>query len=327
MPTIDECMQRYLRVVKSARSVNTATSYGYGLQKFSTTLRDNDLNPKTSSVDALTEEHIALFIDDLKGLKAISESNYLTAAMGFYKFLGSENIKSFNYPRIEAMIKFRKRKPSPRMIQIPEDEMNEVLKLIDGIIEQPFDNDRDKQIAYRDRAFLFTLADTGFRVSEACSLTVGSIDFKRKRAVIVGKGNKQAFVMMSVRAIRAIDDYLLVRSDIDKVRYKSIPSSHIFARHDKGKPGEGSKRPIEPMKGSTARKFITGKRIDELLEHKPTLRITPHTWRHFFVTRFVRKKGLETARKLARHENIQTTQRYTHLTDEEIEADYRDVVD
>ena len=322
MPTIDECMKQYLRVVKSARSANTATAYGYGLQKFATTLRDNKLDPRTSSIDSLTEEHVALFIDDLKGLKAISESNYLTATMGFYKFLGSENIKQFNYPRIESMIKFRKRKPEARMIQIPEDEMNEVLKLIDGIIEQPFENDRDKMIAYRDRAFLFTLADTGFRVSEICGLTVGGVDFKKKRALIIGKGNKQAFVMMSVRAIRAIEDYLGVRSDIDNVYYKRIPSAYIFARHDKGKPKDATQ-----MKGSTARKFITGRRIEELLEHKPTLRITPHTWRHFFVTRFVRKKGLETARKLARHENIQTTQRYTHLTDDEIEADYRDVVD
>lgn len=327
MTTIDELIKRYLRVVKSARSENTMITYGYGLQKFSITLRDNNLDPKTSSVEDLTEEHVALFMDDLKGLSQASEGNYLSAVMGFYKFLGSENVKQFNYPRIEGMINFRKRKSNPRMIQIPEDEMDEVLKLIDKIIEQPFENNRDKQIAYRDRAFLFTLADSGFRISEACSLTVGSIDFKRKRAVIVGKGNKEAFVMMSTRAIRAIDDYLNVRSEIDGVRYKSNPLSHIFARHDKGKPGEKSKRPIEPMKGSTARKFITGKRINELLKHKPTLKITPHTWRHYFVTRFVRKKGLEIASELARHENMQTTKRYTHLRDEEIEADYRDVVD
>lgn len=315
-------MKQYIRVVKSARSANTATTYGYGLQKFSFTLRDNKLNPQISSVEKLTEDHIALFIDDLKDLSDISEGLYLSAIMGFYKFLGSENLQQFNYPRIESMIKFRKRKPGPRLIQIPEEEMNEVLRLIDGIIEQKFENDRDRLIAYRDRAFLFTLADTGLRVSEACSLTVGSVDTKRKRTIIIGKGNKEAIVRISTRAIKAIQDYLRERSQMDYASGKPRPSLPIFARHDKG----SSAKKLRPMKGSTARKFITGKRINELLGHNPSIKITPHTFRHLFVTRFVRKKGLKSAQEAARHENIQTTLHYAHLSDDEIEQDYRDVM-
>lgn len=323
MPVIAECMDRYKRLVKKARSENTATAYGYGLQKFSETLLNNDIDPKTSPIEKLTEEHLALFLDDLKELSVKSESLYLTAVSGFYKFLGSENLKQFNFPNLETIVKFRKRKPGIRIIQFPENEMNEVLELIDGITEQTFDNERDRLIAYRDRAFLLTLADTGLRVSEICNLVVGSVDLNKRRAVIVGKGNKQALVRFSRRSINAIRDYLRERSHLDNDSGRQKSSLPMFSRHDKG---AGVKR-VKAMSTATARMYIAGKRIKSLLQQKPEIKITPHSFRHYFVTRVVRKKGLSVAQKLARHNNIQTTQHYTHLNDDEIDKGYKEIFD
>ncbi|HNN14635.1 MAG TPA: site-specific integrase, partial [Anaerolineales bacterium] len=54
--------------------------------------------------------------------------------------------------------------------------------------------------------------------------------------------------------------------------------------------------------------------------------ITPHTFRHYFVTTTLRATGnLAIAQRLARHENIQVTNRYTQLADEELDKAYYDI--
>jgi site-specific recombinase XerD len=55
-------------------------------------------------------------------------------------------------------------------------------------------------------------------------------------------------------------------------------------------------------------------------------RITPHSFRHYFVTSVLRGTGnLRYAQELARHKNIEVTQRYTHLTNDELDKAYYDV--
>ena len=55
-------------------------------------------------------------------------------------------------------------------------------------------------------------------------------------------------------------------------------------------------------------------------------RITPHSFRHYFVTSVLRGTGnLRVAQELARHSNIQVTQRYTHLSNEELDKAYYEV--
>jgi site-specific recombinase XerD len=57
--------------------------------------------------------------------------------------------------------------------------------------------------------------------------------------------------------------------------------------------------------------------------------ITPHTFRHYFVTKVLRSTGgdVEVAKKLARHADISTTMRYAHLSDEELDRIYYDIFD
>ena len=51
--------------------------------------------------------------------------------------------------------------------------------------------------------------------------------------------------------------------------------------------------------------------------------VTPHSFRHYFVTSVLQTTGnLRIAQELARHKNIQVTQRYTHLSNEELDKAY-----
>ena len=55
--------------------------------------------------------------------------------------------------------------------------------------------------------------------------------------------------------------------------------------------------------------------------------ITPHSFRHYFVTVVLRASGgnLRLAQELARHKNISITQRYAHLSDDDLDRGYHDI--
>ena len=79
-------------------------------------------------------------------------------------------------------------------------------------------------IALRDRAFILTLVDTGLRISEACSLQRGDIDWNEGRTLIIGKGNKQDVVRFSDRSMKALKDYLAARALLDGESGKPLTS-------------------------------------------------------------------------------------------------------
>ena len=169
----------------------------------------------------------------------------------------------------------------------------------------------------RDRAFLFTLADTGLRVHEACGLRRGDIDWQEYRAIIIGKGNREAVIRFSERSIKALKGYLSARSKLDGGSGLPLSSLPLFARHDRG---AGKK--VLPIRTNTGRNIVAD-RVREFLGHEAVGTITPHSFRHYFVTRVLQATGnLKMAQMLARHQNIAITQRYSHLSDSELDKGY-----
>ena len=69
------------------------------------------------------------------------------------------------------------------------------------------------------------------------------------------------------------------------------------------------------------------KRINQILGEEYKGKITPHSFRHYFVTTALIGSGgnIKLAQELARHKNIQVTQRYAHLSDDEIDQGYHNI--
>jgi integrase len=173
----------------------------------------------------------------------------------------------------------------------------------------------------RDKAFLFTLADTGLRVHEACALRRGDVDWNEGRAVLIGKGDQQAVVRFSNRALRTLKDYMASRASLDGSSGRPLATLPLFARHDKG---AGKK--VLPISTTTGR-AIVAKRTQEALGESAVGTVTPHSFRHYFVTSVLRGSGgnLKLAQELARHKNIAVTQRYAHLSDDELDRGYHEI--
>ena len=122
------------------------------------------------------------------------------------------------------------------------------------------------------------------------------------------------------RAIQALKEYLSLRAELDGGSGKQLTALPLFARHDKG---TGKK--IKPITPTTGRNIVA-ERVRQALGDTAEGHITPHSFRHYFVSTILRSSGnLKLAQALARHENIQITQRYAHIDDAELDKGYYEI--
>jgi integrase/recombinase XerC len=320
--TISQAVQRFLDSVSLARSENTARTYSNAMQAFQLMLADHKRPPAGTPVQNLSEEAITWFATMLKDYAPATERLYLTAAAGFFEFLAADQLASPNLPRLRLLIRQRARKPGQRLPQFPRDQIELMINYAINLAHQATEDNHERLRNLRDRAFLITLGDSGLRVHEACGLRRGDIDWNEGRAVIIGKGDRQAVIRFSGRSMAAMRDYLSARGELDGASGRPLSSLPLFARHDKG---AGKK--IKPITTATGRNIVT-QRVTEALGAEAAGSITPHSFRHYFVTTVLRASGnLKLAQELARHKNISVTQRYAHLSDDELDQGYAEIFD
>lgn len=314
--TIDQVIAQYLESVHYARSEATARTYKTALKLFRQVLEEHRLS-LNEPMTALNEDTILWLIAELKSSAPTTERLYLTAVMGFFEFVAASEYAPINLPRVRLLVKQRARRPGLRLPQFPWEAIESVLAYAERMAHNPFEDDSARLRTLRDRAFLISLADTGLRVHEACGLRRGDVDWNSGQAVIIGKGDKQAVVRFSRRAQSALRDYLKARAVLDGASRKPLSALPLFARHD---PGAGKK--ILPITPTTGRNIVS-ERVAEALGGDFAGNITPHSFRHYFVTRILRaSNNLKLAQSLARHSNIAVTQRYAHLSDNELDEGY-----
>ncbi len=355
MLTLREAIQRYLTVKRA--SPRTIKSYRNGLNAFCQTLRAGrrrpdgsrqSLDPDQTPADQLDEGWVAVFIEDLDSLSSASQNLYLSAVKGFYKFLLAERIANPHLPLIEQLIAERARKAGRRRPQFPREDIERLLEYAERLkeIAPPIEEDagdapagksaaarraerrRQRLRNLRDRAFILLLADSGLRVSEACGLKIGDVDFLEARLRVLGKGDQEDWVRVSERALQALQDYLSERQPAAeraasprRGRPAALEQrSPLFIRHDR----RAKNAPPAALDPSSAWDLVRG-RAAEALGEEAARGIHPHAFRHYFVTIvLLATNNIEKARRLARHRSIVTTQRYAEV-DPELDRDYHEI--
>jgi site-specific recombinase XerD len=242
------------------------------------------------------EMNIESYIAFLKAIKSKSPSTkgiYTTAVRQLYGFC-----KAGNSDELREATKHYTRNQGKRIVNFNREAVEKVIEFcssLSGDLE-----------ALRDRAFVLTLVDTGLRISEACALKRSDVDWLEGRAIIIGKGDKQAVIRFSNRSIEAMKVYLHARASVEPNSRTPLGSQPIFARHDI----RASKK-IRPITAGGMWKAVKS-RIEEAGVERSAVRI--HDFRHYFVTMtFLAKGNLKLSQELARHESISTTNRYAHF--------------
>jgi site-specific recombinase XerD len=287
---INERIEHFLSTFQ--RSPKTVFTYRNALKQFVNVVGDEaELN---------TETYIK-FLSALRDKSPSTQRVYRTAVLKLYAFC-----KAGNLAELKEATEHYTRNQGKRIVHFNREAIEKVIEYCAALTGESSESNAARLEALRDRAFVLTLADTGLRISEACSLKRSDIDWLEQRAIIIGKGDKQAIIRFSNRTIEALKVYLHARASIEPNSRTPLGSQPLFARHDI----RASKK-IRPITAGGMWKAIKA-RIEEAGVERSAVRI--HDFRHYFVTMtYLAKGNLKLSQELARHESINTTNRYAHF--------------
>jgi len=281
------------------RSPKTIFAYRNALVQF--------VNVVGADASLNTETYIK-FLTSLKRKAPSTQTVYTTAVLKFYAFS-----KAGNPTELQEATEHHTHKQGKRIVNFNREAVDQIIAHCVSLSGSASPSLSVNLEALRDRAFVLTLADTGLRISEACALKRGDIDWLEQRAIIIGKGDKQAVIRFSNRAIEALKIYLHARASVEPNSRKPLASQPLFARHD-----IRASKSIRPITAGGMWKAIK-ERMEESGLERNTVRI--HDFRHYFVTMtYLAKRDLKLSQILARHESISTTNRYAHFGSEADEA-------
>ena len=260
-------------------SDNTIESYMRDLAQFAHyILRMYDVPPKKVEPEMISNYMSRLY--EL-GREKSSQARALSGIKSFFNYLLLEEIiDSSPAELIEAP---KSSRPLPDTLSTEE---------IDRLIGSIEDNTTK---GLRDRAILEVLYSCGLRVSELCDLKLGDLFFGEGYIRVIGKGDKQRLVPVSSIARSRIQLYMDVRG-------KERRKEEILFLNNRGK------KLTRVMIFTIIKQAAQRAGIEK--------KISPHTFRHSFATHLLEGgANIRQVQELLGHENILTTEIYTHLDD------------
>ena len=270
---------------KRSGSDATADSYYRDISRFINYLEENNID----DLSAVDKNVVFDYISELRSGKIsrskISNSTYarnMSALRSFYHYLCERHLSEAN-----PFVQFKN-------IHV-EKHLPDVLTV--DQIERIFDVfDLDDPLQIRNRCILETIYACGLRISECCNLELRNVDLRECILTVIGKGNKERMVPFYPRLKQLIELY--INEYRNEYADESFP--YLFVSTRKGK--------------------VSPRSVQLLLEDvklKANLEIDlhPHMLRHSFATHLLDNGAdLRSVQELLGHENLSTTQLYTHLT-------------
>lgn len=268
----------YLRLEK-ALSSNSVEAYLSDLDKLLRFISDEGLK-----IENVTYNDLQQFVAQLRdvGIHPRSQARIISGIKSFYRFLLLDDYITIDPTELLESPKIGMKLPEVLTIN----EVNNILDTIDLSLPE----------GQRNRAMLEVLYSCGLRVSELTSLKYSDVYFNEEFIKVEGKGSKQRLVPISQTALHEIKNYLYDRNNI--VVKKGFEDTLFLSRR-----GTGLSRIMV---------FHIIKQQTELAGiHK---NVSPHTFRHSFATHLLEGgANLRAIQLMLGHENITTTEIYTHI--------------
>lgn len=277
----------YLRVEKRLRD-NTINSYKLDILKFYNFFNDKITN--------LTENDISKYIKYLNENKheATSVNRNITSLKQFFKFLVKENIYKSNIIKNFHSLKTPMRLPKFLTIE-------EVNKLLDFELKTDFD--------YRNKAMLELMYSSGLRVSEILNLELNNVDMNNCIVRTYTKGRKERIIPIGEIALKYLSIYINEHRNNLLIKKSKLTNILFLNNHGKIITRSGFNKILKNIKKKQG--------IDKYL--------SPHVLRHSFATHLIENGAdIRTVQELLGHENIETTEIYTHISNNFIKTSYEE---
>lgn len=247
---------------------------------------------KVDNVKEIKKVDVLAFLKVLKEKDLKTQSIYrkLSSIKGFHKFLLLENevdtdvSHSISSPKREKLI--------PEVLTV-----DEVLKMINSL-------QGNDPIKIRNLALIETIYGSGLRVSELLNLRVFDVHLTAKYVKIITKGNKERNVPLGDMSIKALREYITK----GRAQLLKKENNYLFVNQ------YGNK-----LSRQGFYKLLQKISSDVNIKKK----ISPHTLRHSFATHLLENGiDLKTLQDLLGHEDISTTQIYTHISKKHLKDVY-----
>ncbi|NVN82380.1 MULTISPECIES: tyrosine recombinase XerC [unclassified Vibrio] len=214
-----------------------------------------------------------------EGMKASSIATRLSSLRSFFDFLVLRGEMTANPAK--GVSAPRKQRPLPKNLDVDE-------------VGQLLDMNEDDPLSIRDRAMMEVLYGAGLRLAELVGINLKDVLGRQGEIRVIGKGDKERKAPFSGLAKEWVDKWLKVRGELASPGESALFVSKLGTRI--------SHRSVQ-------------KRMEEWGKKQAVAsHISPHKLRHSFATHVLESsQNLRAVQELLGHENISTTQVYTHL--------------
>ncbi len=290
MKYIIKDFEYYLKNEKGS-SKNTISSYLSDVAQYALFLEKYHDIKKPRDIE---KKHIEGFLKSMKKqVSSKSIARKLTALKSFHHFLAIEKetdedfAKTFPSPKTEKTL--------PQVLSV--DEVVAILKQVD----------QTKPLGLRNIALLELIYGSGLRVSELLDIQMEDIHLNQAYLMVKGKGDKERMVPISDMSVIALRNYIVKSREL---LIKEQKTQFLFLNQ-------------QGIRLSRQGFFKLLKKL--ALDASVKTECSPHTLRHSFATHLLENgMDLRTLQSLLGHEDISTTQIYTHISQKRIKEIYRE---
>jgi integrase/recombinase XerC len=274
-------IKEFLSYLESVKQYSPHTLKGYerDLKKLSDYLSDQNIE----NWKIVKEHDLRTFINSerRRGLSPRSIQRLLSSCRTFFEHLLIEGLIQLSPAQNVS---------SPKLAQLLPKAMDA------DLVQRLLDFKPKGMIEIRDKALAELLYSSGLRLSEVCQLEVQDLDLKERTCRVLGKGNKTRIVPVGKKAIQAIRDWMIYRSELKASKETSTDA--IFLNN----------------KGNRISARSIQLRLEKLCLQRGIPGINPHMLRHSFASHVLESSGdLRAVQEMLGHSDISTTQIYTKL--------------
>ena len=283
-----ETVKNYLSELRGVKRVSehTLKAYDKDLSQFLDYLEKKEI----SNFKSISERSLRLYIVELNELQLsrTSISRKLSVLRGYFKFLQQNEFIQDN--PISEISNPKTNRKLPEIITL--DSYEKIIKLLE-----------EESIENSDQKLIFELLyGCALRVSEVCNLNYGDIDLSRKSIRVLGKGNK-------VRIVPFGEKSLLIYNEFIKERNFSNPSEPLLIT-------KSNKRIYPRYVHRLVNKYLS--KVSDVSKK------SPHVLRHAAATHMLDEGAdLIGVKEILGHENLSTTQIYTHVSVERLKKAHK----
>ncbi len=271
-------------------SLNTYKNYEIDIMEFFSYLKEEKKDYKDVSYDFIKGYLMVLYN---RKLSRSTISRKLSALRSFYKYLFNQDIINTN--PFDYVSTPKKEKKLPNYLGVIE---------LETIFNIP---DLNTSLGQRNRLILELLYATGIRVGELVNIKLNDIDLNRKEIRILGKGNKERIDLFGEYCLDYMN--LFINDGRAKIINKNNSSCDYLIINNRG--NKITTRAVEQIINDIVKKASIKKHV------------SPHMLRHSFATHLLNNGcDILTVKELLGHESLESTQIYTHVSNERLREVY-----